>query len=411
MAISGKRIILANNQALRAKDQNGDVQELLKLDGSGQIAGKVKDYIDAQNGVDQNAISQLQSDASSLDGRLDTVEADMTTKASIAYVGQLEQLRQDADNALDSRIDMLELEMPGKASTGALEAEQTARQNGDQSLQSSISAVDGRVDSLDGSLVSLTGRVTTAETAIANLASSSAITELDGRLDVIEPKVSTLESEMDQAQTDISALQSSVSAKASQADLDDIEAYAQDIRDDHDALEGRVVTAEGEIDALQLEMPNKASASSVSALEGRMGTAEGEIDTLQSDMDAAELAIAGKLDASQKGAANGVAELDATGKVPASQLPVVQSVSAHKMAAMTLSAQQVADGYIDLSHEAMAGSISVFCERMAILEGLDYSVSSSGGVSRLTWSGPSAAGGEEAFAEGDIVYVQYLRSL
>lgn len=350
MAISGKRIILANNQALRAKDQNGDVQELLKLDGSGQISGKVKDYIDAQNVIDQGEIDTLNTNVAGLDARMGAAEGlisnlQQTDTGLQSQIGTLQDRAlalENADGAMDVRVDTLETQMASKAE------------------QSAVTAVDQRVDSLDGSLVALTGRVSDAETAIANLASSSAITELDGRLDVLEPKVSTLESEMDQAQADITSLQSGMAAKASQADLDDIEAYAQDIRDDHDAL---------------------------------------------------ELTVAGKLDASQKGAANGVAELDATGKVPAAQLPVVQSVSAHKMAPITLSAQQVADGYIDLSHEAMSGSISVFCERMAILEGLDYSVSSSGGVSRLTWSGPSAAGGEEAFAEGDIVYVQYLRSL
>lgn len=312
MAISGKRIILANNQALRAKDQNGDVQELLKLDGAGQIAGKVKEYIDAQNGIDQGEITDLQS-----------------------------------------RTAALESTMPTKADQSALDFETSQRQ---------------QIDSI------LDGRITT------------------------------------QGQ-EIDALEISVASKASQADLDDLDGYAQDIRSDHDALEVRVGTAEGEIDALQLEMPNKASVSSVTALEGRMGTAEGEIDTLQSEMDAAELAISTKLDASLKGAPNGVAELDSSGKVPASQLPVVQSVVAHKMAAKTLSASDVANGYIDLGHEAMSGSISVFCERVAILEGLDYSVSSSGGVSRLTWIGPSAAGAEEEFAEGDVVYVQYLQSL
>lgn len=73
--------------------------------------------------------------------------------------------------------------------------------------------------------------------------------------------------------------------------------------------------------------------------------------------------------------------------------------------------QQVLDGYLNLTHEAMANSISVFCERVAILQGFDYSVSVVGGVSRLTWIGPSAAGAEEEFAEGDIVYIQYLRQL
>lgn len=117
-----------------------------------------------------------------------------------------------------------------------------------------------------------------------------------------------------------------------------------------------------------------------------------------------------KIDATEKGAASGVAELDETGKVPASQLPSLQYVQSVKMPAMTLSAGDVANGYIDLADEAMSGSIHVFCDRLAILEGLDYSVSVVGGVSRLTWIGPSLAGAEEEFSEGDVIYVQYLKS-
>jgi len=149
-------------------------------------------------------------------------------------------------------------------------------------------------------------------------------------------------------------------------------------------------------------LADKAAQIDLDALGIRVDSSESDIIQLQTDVSA-------KLDSSLKGAADGVAELDATGKVPASQLPTINSVVAVKMAAITLTAQQVTDGYLDLTHDALSGSISVFCERVAILEDFDYTVSSVGGVSRLTWIGPSAAGAEEEFAEGDIVYIQYLR--
>lgn len=209
--------------------------------------------------------------------------------------------------------------------------------------------------------------------------------------------LSAIESAIDDLESDVSDLQSDMALKASQADLD--------------ALELRVDGAESDIDGLELSVAGKASQADLDALELRVDSAESDIDTLESDVDAVESALAGKLDASEKGAVNGVAELDATGKVPTAQLPSLQSVEAVKMSAITLTAQQVLDGYLNLTHEAMANSISVFCERVAILQGLDYSVSVVGGVSRLTWIGPSAAGAEEEFAEGDIVYIQYLRQL
>lgn len=299
MAISGKRIILANDQALRAKDQSGNVVELLKINASGALAGQVADEL---------ADKALASDVTTLQSKMDTAES------------EIDQLQSDVNN---------------------------------KAAQSDLTVLDGRVTSAEGNIITLQS-------------------DVSGKASQVD---------MTQAQSDIDALELSMAAKASQSDLDDLDGYAQDIRFDHDALEVRV------------------------------GTAEGEIDTLQSEMDAVELSVAAKLDASQKGAANGVAELDAAGKVPASQLPSISSVAAVKMSPITLTAQQVTDGYLDLSHEALSGSIHVFCERVAILESLDYSVSSVGGVSRLTWIGPSAAGAEEEFSAGDVVYIQYLRSL
>lgn len=45
------------------------------------------------------------------------------------------------------------------------------------------------------------------------------------------------------------------------------------------------------------------------------------VAAVKADADATTAALAGKLDASEKGQPDGVAELDATGKVPAAQLP------------------------------------------------------------------------------------------
>lgn len=660
MAISGKRIILANNQALRAKDQNGDVQELLKLDAAGQIAGKVKEYIDSQNTIDQGEITTLQSDVATLNGDSSTagsvdfkVAAEAALRASgdtatldaakayadsIQPVVAVEQVKHVAKNGNDSIADgslgkpfaTITAAMnsisdaspskryvirvaPGSYTEASLalranmfivgDTQDSVRITGPVSLHSSfsgsadnrsgfsrvmlLSAVDldwstvtsaaGKIYIMEtafGSTVRLYGHnnaiaqaqiqscefygvltvsginvglasdnrhfaginlqqhpnggmatilsmhggavqgkitMTTAvndfnrrcslfafntmidELAVdgpssyADLTESSvprfkdrltssnggnvvyitsnvphktnernfgepgrqylynfayvhASTDSDvylismgtdyaaastGRSVNIESDSYGLNSDvnggdiklttattsgtgvrgkikLDAKEVDVSSvkivnladgvdsqdavskaqLDSGLADKASQADLD--------------AVELRVDGAESDIDQLQLDMATKAS--------------QADLDLAESDIDQLQLDVAAKLNSSLKGAPNGVAELDATGKVPVAQLPVIQSIVAVKMAAVTLSSQQIADGYLDLTHAALASSISVFCERVAILEGLDYTVSSVGGVSRLTWIGPSAAGAEEEFAEGDVVYIQYLRN-
>lgn len=299
----------------------------------------------------------------------------MAVKGKRIILGVADPIR--AKDGSGNLIDLLKIN-----SAGSLEG-YIADELADKALASDVTTLESKMDTAESEIDQL-------QSDLALKASQGDLSSLETRVGTAEGEIDTLQSDMTlkasqsdmtQAQSDIDALELSMAAKASQGDLDDIEAYAQDVRVDHDALEVRV------------------------------GTAEGEIDTLQSEMDAVELSVAGKLDASQKGAANGVAELDATGKVPASQLPNISSVAAVKMAAITLSAQQVTDGYLDLSHEALSGSIHVFCDRLAILEGLDYSVSVVGGVSRLTWIGPSVAGAEEEFSEGDVVYIQYMRSV
>lgn len=104
-----------------------------------------------------------------------------------------------------------------------------------------------------------------------------------GALNAVDDRLTTAEGEID-------ALQADIATKAASADLT--------------ALAGRVTTAEGEIDALQADIAKKADAgaltdglalkadlTALNAVDGRLATAEGEIDALQAD-------IANKADAS-----------------------------------------------------------------------------------------------------------------
>lgn len=63
---------------------------------------------------------------------------------------------------------------------------------------------------------------------------------------------------------------------------------------------------------------------------------------------------------------------------------------------------------VSLSGEAVESSIVVFVNRLALHEGMDYSVSVVGGVSVITWEGDFATGGAEAIEEGDVINVTYM---
>jgi len=78
----------------------------------------------------------------------------------------------------------------------------------------------------------------------------------------------------------------------------------------------------------------------------------------------------------------------------------------HKQA-ITLSATDITNQYVDLSVQAIAQSCNIFVgERVALFESLDYSISIVGGVTRVSFSGPSASGGAEELVAGQVLYIQ-----
>lgn len=330
MAISGKRIILQNNQALRAKDQNGDVQELVKIDATGELAGLIPSAISA-------------------------VESAVLVKAD------------------QSQVDALDLTVSGK-----LDSSLKGAANGVAELDA-----NGKIPSAQIPDVALTQYSEVADEA-AMLALTAQQGDFAKRAD--NSKTYMLSGSDPSVLADWKEIGSTFDASGLQDQIDDLDVYAQDIRSDHDALEIRVGSAETDIDALELSVAGKAAQADLDLVEGRVDTLETDIAAKASQLD---------LDAVES-------RVDALEAIPA--------VMAVKELPKTLSAQDITNGYIDLNFAAMSGSIMVFCERVAILEGLDYGVTEVGGVSRLTWQGPSAAGAEEEFAEGDVVYVQYLKN-
>lgn len=74
---------------------------------------------------------------------------------------------------------------------------------------------------------------------------------------------------------------------------------------------------------------------------------------------------------------------------------------------MTLSAEDVTNGYVDLAHTAVGNSMNAFVDRLAIHETDDYTLSVVGGVTRVTFAGSLVTPGQEKLSAGDVVRVKY----
>lgn len=74
---------------------------------------------------------------------------------------------------------------------------------------------------------------------------------------------------------------------------------------------------------------------------------------------------------------------------------------------ITLTGTDISNGYVDLAHLVVSASIIAFVERLAMQFTDDYTVSTVGGVTRITFAGSLATGQPEALVSGDILYFTY----
>jgi hypothetical protein len=90
------------------------------------------------------------------------------------------------------------------------------------------------------------------------------------------------------------------------------------------------------------------------------------------------------------------------------RLDVLEAVLPRKES-MEVSAEQASQGYIDLSMQAMEHSVHMFVGPLYAVEGIDYEVSVEGGVTRITFMGQLALGGESEIVAGDQIQVKYMK--
>ncbi|MGX1096505.1 hypothetical protein [Amorphus sp. MBR-141] len=247
--------------------RNGEANLDDRLDGIDTALAQ--EITDRAADVDAEEAARIAAD-NALDGRLDAVEAEITTarggEANLdARLDGIDTAildeataRADADTALDGRLDLVESEITtargGQASlddrldvmdatdadfetrVDALETEMTAARGGEVDL-------DTRLDGMD---TATAGAQTTADTAQAEItAARGGEANLDARLDGIDTAVSTAQTAADDAQADADTVTAEVTAaRGGEVDLDTrLDGIASD-----------VTTAQGTADTAQSEI-------------------------------------------------------------------------------------------------------------------------------------------------------------
>lgn len=262
--------------------------------------------------------------------------------------------RQDADSTLQSNINIEKERIDAILNASTADADSfkeivdlinSVDTENDEAFGSYVLSNDAKVNTLESEMDAVELRATTLE---------SEMDSAEGRLDIAEPKISTLESEMDSAE------------------------------DRLDIVEPKVSTLESEMDAV----------------EGRLDIAEPKISTLESEMDSVEANLAQELIDRASGDQNLQDQID---QINTNVSTVVQ----FGKESIEVTAQMITDGYVDLQHEIKPDSMVMFVDRLGMHEGLDYSISTVNGVSRITFLSPMLQPSEEAIEAGQFIRVTY----
>jgi hypothetical protein len=193
--------------------------------------------------------------------------------------------------------------------------------------------------------------------------------------------------------------------------------------------EARAMEEESRIVGLVSAEQTRAEAAEI-ALDGRVGDLEFRWPEAQSDLETAISAEQTRAQAEEAslrsdmesgldshstvmtGLQSQISALDTSRQNAESalsgRLDVLEAVLPRKET-MEVSSEQASQGYIDLSMQAMEHSVHMFVGPLYAVEGIDYSVSVEGGVTRITFMGQLASGGVSEITSGYQVQVKYMK--
>lgn len=350
-AIDGDKLKLLVGQAVKIEDGNGGTLDLIKLNGQGKVVVK-------------GDVVALQSDLDLIDGRVGVLEADAVSKTYVD--GQIVNVLADAESYADGILVDAENYADLKKSE-AISAAQTYADGIKSDLLGGVGSAFDTLKELADALANDENAVSALTTTVANnlqtakdYADAGVLVEknraegaeglLDGRLDVLE------------------GVGTGSVAKA----LVDAKAYADGIVATEASARATAVT------------------NAINTAEAYADTKKGEAQTYADGIVATETASRISADDALSG-----------------RITLLEGGAALKTWAKEKFTMGSTLTHIDLGHVAVVNSLVVHVGRLGLQLTDDYTVSTVGGVSRLTFAGDFAVGGVEAVAANDVIYVTY----
>lgn len=378
-----------------------------------------------------------------VDARVAAVSAEES--ARIAAVSAEESARIAAVAAVQSSLNS---EISDRQA--AVSAEQSAREAADETLQDNIDAeAASRVAGDAATLASANSYTDTQVAALVNSAPAvlDTLKELADAINGDASFATTVAGQIGQVASDLaaeetralaaeSALQSNIDAEEARA----LAAEALKANKAGDTFTGEVIFNNAD---LRVKNPSGQTVALFDASESSATFGVVSADTLSTEMAGGAIKVeagvnlggaqtfigAGFINLQES---NGSAAMPTLGKHAAPKAYVDQEVSAEAAARAatdsshnsrisaleakawykikrTLSAQDISNGYVSLDHVAVANSIVASVGRLMIHEGAteDFTVSTVGGVSRVTFLNSLVHPGNESLSAGDIVYFRY----
>ena len=304
------------NQEISDRQADINAEESRAIAAEGLLDGRLdvleqdpttKSYVDQEVSSEESRAMQAEQ---ALDGRLDILEQDPTTKSYVdskvlmlqGEVGSEESRAMAAESALDGRLDILEQDPTTKTYVdgevlnlqGQITQEISDRQADvnaeEQRAMSAESALDARLDIIEG-IDSVEGSIAKAKKDAKDYADSLNFA-MDGRVDVLEQDPTTksyvdgIQSALD-ARLDIVEGSDSVEGSIAKAEKD-AKDYADSIVDSE---EQRAMSAEsaldGRLDILESDPVTKTYVDGeVLDLQGQVNTEKGRIDAILSASEA-----------------------------------------------------------------------------------------------------------------------------
>lgn len=266
-----------------------------------------------------------------------------------------------------------------------ISAEASARQSADTTLQSNITAEASARSAADTTLqnnITAEASARAAADSTETAARQAADTVLDGKIATEKGRIDAILS-------------------ASTADKDSFAEIVSLINS---------VDTENDTAFASYVLSNNAALAAETAARQAADTSEASARAAADSAETAARQAADSAEASARAAADSAEQSarEAADAALDTRLDVLEAIQ-HRKEKFTLTSTDISNGYVDLAVSCIVDSEMVFVGSLYVHSGDDYSVSTVGGKTRLTWSGELVQNGPSKLMVGDIVYVRYMK--